>query len=698
MDTTERHDGIPQGLLDDDLDVTAQKPIAVRPGLAAKYVETARFVASLPEPEALAAFLPAEDDSRLDELRRFLIFVTKGWPTGIPYYFFPKMRDEIRLLHRHEHMDGSFPESLFGRPTSVRNPKGEIIPAMFFCPYTSCGRGKRGDFPSLRHQMGKLLLLNALGWDVYGCPNPILYRCRIQRAIPAVHNLVAESDDASLEEQEKAVRKMHGIVGAVVFSGNRSYHQYFRLRSPIVNPHVVTPDELDGMKHSVTLTGGRTVTGWHVVQSMKRANKLPPIPVEPFRYAADLLRGLILERGGIRLCPSTLFNFSCLSRVPGFVHTGSGGLARLISVDADAAVYGNSLCEPDDVRYSPFWRKELGIPDEEVFPPKHGDRSDRSAATPSSLEDIGHYDPTIEDEEGPETGNRTDPHAQPPTENSQGGETSIPVNTIGTTKCRSVPSRTFLDDLSDFEELQTIGIQSRGTRRSIHKLMIKVALIRGWVRHDPNGKKITLDANRIADEWRTVLLLSGGSIGCTVEEGCADIIREIGARNRGSLNGHVRFGALDCTKLPDLDPERRKNLRERVRRLMSDEARHSGLPPADRRMRSTATGIANVVADVLYPKIRSLPVQCMTGMLAVPAREMRNKCPGANYAPIREWLHRLNLMRQTRGASQIAGLTRLYWINAPLIVWLLGFGNDELTWERHVGKREGVDDLPPVSS
>ena len=505
MDTTEQHDGMPQGLLDDVLDVTAQKPIAVRPDLAANYLGAAKLVASLPEPEALAAFLPAEDDPRLGELRRFLIFVTKGWPSGIPFYFFPKMREEIRLLHRHEHMGGAFPESLFGRPTSVRNPKGEIIPTTFFCPYTSCGRGKQGDFPSLRRQMGKLLLLNALGWDVFGCPNPILYRCRIQRTIPAIHNLVAESDEASLVEQEDAIRKMQGIVGAVVFSGNRSFHQYFRLRSPIVNPHVVTPEELDGMKHAVTLTGGRTVTGWHVVQSMKRAKKLPPIPVEPFRYAADLLRGLILERGGIRLCPSTLFNFSCLSRVPGFIHTGSGGLARLTYVDADAAVYGNSRCEPDDVRYSPFWRKELGIPEEDVFPPKHGDRSDRSASAPSGLEGIGHYGLTIEEKNGTEAGDRTDSHAQPPTGNSQGGETSIPVNTKGTTKCRSVPARTFLDDLSDFEEMKSIGIRSRGTRRSFHKLMIKVALVRGW--HKASYRRLFLPRRaKSMVSWRALLL------------------------------------------------------------------------------------------------------------------------------------------------------------------------------------------------
>ena len=60
------------------LDSTAQGPISVSPDLAARYVEVSRFVASIPEKDAIAMFVPAEDDPRLDELRRFLSFIFIG--------------------------------------------------------------------------------------------------------------------------------------------------------------------------------------------------------------------------------------------------------------------------------------------------------------------------------------------------------------------------------------------------------------------------------------------------------------------------------------------------------------------------------------------------------------------------------------------------------------------------------------------
>ena len=692
MDANGHNDGIPLELIDEDtLDSTAQMPVAVRPDLAAKYVKVARFVASVSEPDALAAFLPSEDDPRLDELRKFLVFITKGWPSGISFYFFPKMKAEIRALHRHEHRDGAFPELLFGKPTSIRKPKGEIIPVMFFCPYTSCGRGKRGDFPSLRKQMGKLLLLNAMGWDVYGCANPILYRCRIQRAIPAIHNLLAESDDSSLEEQEETIRMMKSVVGAVVFSGNKSYHQYYRLRAPIRNPHCVTSKDLDELKPTIGTANGRKATSWDAVQSLKRAARLSTITVEPFKYAADLLRGLILERGGIQLCSRPLFNFSGLSRVPGFVHAGSGRLSSLDFLDDNAAMHDNGTCEPDDVKYSPYWRKEFGIPDDEVFPPKH---RKMAAPTPSSFDGIDPNDSPRQEEgkvkeEGSETGTGTTPIDPLPTDGiSKGGETLNPTGNKGGTPPVFSPGQTFLEDLADFEKLKVSGIQCQGTRRSLHRVVVNVALIQGWTKQSPDGKDIVLDADRIADEWRTVLVLSGNSIRCSVEEGVSQMVGYVGVKNRGRRDGHRRFTLPDCALLPDIDGQRKNALRERILRLVVQE---NGRRPASRSAEkspktSIATGIANIVMDILYPKIKALPAQCQVGKLAIPVKDMRAKCPRSKFAPTREWLYRLNVIKPTQKANHAAGLTRLYWVNIPLVIWLLGFKKGELTWERHTAK------------
>ena len=394
-------------LIDEDmLDSIAQAPISISPDLAARYIEVAKFIASVPEKDAIAMFVPAEDDPRLDELRQFLSFIFIGWRTNAPFYFFPKMRDEIRSLHRHRYQDGTYPECLFGRPTCFENRQGWLEPKMIFCHYTSCGRGKNGDFRSLRRQMGKLLLLNALGYDIYGCPNPILYRNRMQRTIPWIVNLVAESDDATIKDQKECVRRMAGKVGAVVFSGRRSYHQYFRLAAPIRNPHAVTPEQLDRRMPPGAMAGGRPWTRWHLVMALKRSNELATIPVEPFRYAADLLRGLILERAGVQLCPDTLFNFSCLARVPGFAHAGSGERSELFSVDPKAVYSTSSLGEPDDVRYSPVWREILGIPTEDVFPKKHKERSVPPGGSHNGISDP---DGDSETEKGTEKGTKDEP-------------------------------------------------------------------------------------------------------------------------------------------------------------------------------------------------------------------------------------------------------------------------------------------------
>jgi len=671
---------------EDILDSTAQEPISIPPDLAAKYIEVARFVASVPEKDAIAMFVPAEDDPRLDELRRFLSFISKGWNANTPFYFFPKMREEIRNIHLHHNEDGTFPDVLFGRPTSYRSPIGyNLRPKMFFCDYTSCGQGKHGGFPSLRRQMGKLLLLNALGWDVYGCPNPILFRCRIQRAIPWIVNLVAESDEATLEEQEESVRKMAGAVGAVVFSGRRSLHQYFRLAAPIRNPHVVTPEQLDDFMPPESQTGGRTWTRWHLVMTLKRTKRLLPMPVDSFRYAADLLRGLILERSGIQLCPSTLFNFSCLARVPGFVHTGSGERARLLSVNQNAVWHTNSLSEPDDVRYSPYWRQELGIPVEEVFPPKHR----KCSVSPPSLHNL-----ECQDSEGippADEGTLTLPMSHLPPSVQKGSLPAIPTHNIRAT--RPEPKRSFLDDFDEFASLRTKGIPQRGHRRSLHRVIVNIAQLRGWVTFgnetDKRGVNPPIDVTRVKAEWRRILSLAPQNIGCSIEEGVAEIEGFVHVWQQ-SAGKYFKHHLPECTKLPDIDRQMKKRLRDHLAGLVDETFLGGTILPESKR-RSVVTGMTNIASKVLWPLLRECPRQCIQGRLNLSAKKMKALCPRRQFGPVRDCMYRLGIIRQTKRACHAAGLTRTYFVNIPLIIWLMGFRKTDLVWERHVPPRAAED-------
>jgi len=105
-------------------------------------------------------------------------------------------------------------------------------------------------------------------------------------------------------------------------------------------------------------------------------------------------------------------------------------------------------------------------------------------------------------------------------------------------------------------------------------------------------------------------------------------------------------------------------------------------PPVGGTAKTVASGAARVICEILWDHIRCRPAQCVGGTISIPARLIQDHCPGRRDAAVKRWMFANNIMRITRGYV-VGKLTYLYWVNIPLVVWLLGFRKGELAWTRH---------------
>ncbi len=664
------------------------------PELAQRYQAAAQMLASEGENAMAKRLKPAKDDPRLIECRRFLQAITTARGDYLPILFNVVMREAVAAVHMAA--KGRLPATLFGSRTTFeangkRGIRGSIGRSFSVTP------GKDGSFPMLATVMGRLFVLNALGYDIYFVANGVLYNHRCKMTCPWVRILIVELDNATMEEQERLLEDIRPMVVAAAFSGKKSIHMFVPLAHPIRNPHCIGAMD------------------WRQFRALKQSGGLDSkCRVLQAEQVAQTLRGIIVAKSGKEPDRGVLSNIVSLTRIPGFRH-GTGGLSRLLHADPMAkwdnpspsgrveedafpetdpawAAMGRTLrrlhggkeeatheeavsavaegvsYSTNEVSYSASNEKQkVGIP---------GLGNKNHKTTPQKQETKGTTETT-------ETGREGYPEKATPTIPPNKPVLSIYVNVTG----EAVPKRCFLDDLDDFERLLAGGIPGRHQRLKMHGVVMNATRTLGWLSAaDADHEAGATAKDRLLRIWRTIMERTAPSnVGVAVDEAVEDFARHIDASMKAGKLASFRSRMPDFQSLPGLD----NNDIERINRHLLTLMDAGILPSPGGKLRvkqNIAIGSARIIVGLLWPLAKKVPQQCLDGTASLSAARMRALCPSRRHKPVMQWLAEANLLRVTRedyarwDPKLGRGWTRLYRVNLLLMAWLAGVGKESLSW------------------
>ena len=617
---------------------------------AARMREVARMLSRKTDKQALDHFKVTKSDPRVTQLREFLLAL--GEPDQ-RFNFFPLMRQDVRKLHIHDyHCRSSFPMRMLGQslrdgidldgltesdPDFVNKVRSSDI----HCPEWAIATPKSiSTSPSskkLHHTIAKLDLYNALGYDIYICPNELVFGVRSQRTVRKINIIVMEFDHNTLAEQRALLEQVKPNVVAAVYSGGKSIHMFIRLACPIWNDR--RPRSFNDMRHlrqSGSLIGGIEIPSYdHAVKCWKHD----------------------LQQRGFKVDPSVIGNYAGLVRVPGFRHSLHDRISEIQHLDPlarwnhlvathpdDWMEFLGSRIQGDDINGSPKGGIPIDIPQGEVGQDGNSvDSWDVVGSKCISVTAMLHQPKPVEDLNLENQGVLIDPKASSSIESHK---SALPVKADfdGVTT-------TFLDALNRFEELKHTGIPARGQRRGLHRVMFTAARIHGWFD----------DEGRIAKEWESILSIEPSNIRCSVKAGVQDIKGEW----RAVKQKPYKLWLPDCGTLADLDETHRESLVDGLTNL--------GFPRAIR------SSTCSIIVNVLWDTVRKATVPCVAGRASIQAKMMQS-AGGQKSGKARQWLGQNNLLC-LRNRSYVPGKqSMLYFVNAPLIIWLAGYRNEDLNW------------------
>lgn len=247
------------------------------------------------------------------ELRQFLSVL---FPPTERIWFYPLMRKEIAECRKD---DPDFPQRIFGNWSVIERPDDNHmefderdLPVLHHWPRTALPpisttlASRRFD-----QAVQKLAKLNALGYEIFICPNHLSCGKRCQRTVKTIRVLVLEGDDDDKRLWMDFIKKYKESILAVVDTGRRSLHVHIHIFPTIPNPHCIY-----GWKH------------------LRRLLDDDPIPVRlpAHQRITDHWMTIATAAG---LCPDrkVLHNFAGLVRCPGFIHPLTGRMSQLIRID-----------------------------------------------------------------------------------------------------------------------------------------------------------------------------------------------------------------------------------------------------------------------------------------------------------------------------------------------------------------------------
>lgn len=380
------------------------------------------------------------------------------------------------------------------------------------------------------------------------------------------------------------------------------------------------------------------ITDWRMLRRYD-SDKSPRIKLPEFESAIDAWQNLLAEHGFYSDW-NVLSDFSRLSRAPFFINHKTGKAAELRTVNENAWwLTGTRIYWDESVGRDVSGG--LGSVDQPVTSYNGGGQGAGIANT------VGCPVNSV--------------NLEAPATADTAGEccACTPVRTNVTIQSSPEPRRrTVLESLDLYESLKRDGIPGRGQRQALHLDLFAVVKVFDW------------DEERLSTEWRGIVRIKPQNIGCSEEQAVQDIVRHW-KRSKAR-----QTWLPDTTLLPDPTAERIPVLKTNLKRLGCD----------------TSSSCARVIVEILYPLIRRLPRQCSMGTISILSREIQNRCVSKRSKEPLRWLHQANVLRVT-DPDYVVGKTKRYFVNVTLVIWLLGFRSEDVSWDRihHQSRGHGLD-------
>jgi len=480
--------------------------------------------------------------------------------------------------------------------------------------------------------LARLHELNAQGYDIYFCVNPLIHPRRCQKAVLMARNILVEMDESGMDIQMEMLERFKPNVVSAVNSGGKSLHMVVRLNPPMWNPNRISRRFIPKLKK------GETSAEW-------------PLYVDlACRWIARF--GML----GHSIDNRAAKDYARLSRAPGFLHAGTGTVSTLEHLDAKTSWDWRAETEADAEPPEPtdeemdayFEAMEAGVPEH----------------VKERIWGLDVLFPDVVRVTRPLTGETSSPAVSCRSRESKDKPTSpIPspprvgniINTSTTNVVRTTPPRSFLDDLDEFKRLLRTGLPGRGTRMRLHKVAFTAARVFGS------------EEERLEAKWRSVIKANPSGTDKEPDKAVASLLGDWRA-NKG-----FRLYLPDVTKLPAIDKGKAGQLEARLGEMGCPESRKA----------------ARIVTRVVLPVIRKVPHQCIRGTAGIKSTMLREAAnirgESRGYRRTWEWMQEAGIVGCTDRKYSPGSQTRMYRVNIPLVLWLCGYRTEELDWSKANG-------------
>lgn len=480
--------------------------------------------------------------------------------------------------------------------------------------------------------LARLHELNSQGYDIYFCVNPLIHPRRCQKGVVLARNILVEMDESDMETQMEMLERFRSNIVSATYSGSRSLHMIVKLDPPLWNPNRV------GRMMVPRLKKGETSAKWP--QYVDLAN----------RWISRF--GMLGETVDTRAAR----DYARLSRVPGFLHAGTGVVSTLEHLDRymswdweeEVKADNNQEYEPTveelDMRHQML---EAGL--------SEYDR-DRICGRDVLFPELKDKDKNVDEEKADNSFHisiKETEYGEPPVLGETGGLIGLNTKTSRTSVVRKQPQRSFLDDMDDYETLVRVGLPGRGTRMKMHKVVFSMARVFNW------------SEDRLVKEWRKIIEANPKPNG--TDKNVDDAIKSLLGDWRA--NKEYVLYLPDMRRLPDINDDRAKILESRLIGMGCKEPLKA----------------ARIVARVILPLIKSLPRQCRLRTVGIRSEALRNavhiRRHTRTYKDLWEWMQSVGIVTCKNDEYVPKIRTRQYGINIALVLWLCGFRTEELVWD-----------------
>lgn len=324
---------------------------------------------------------------------------------------------------------------------------------------------------------------------------------------------------------------------------------------------------------------------------------------------------------GMEIDTAAAHDHSRISRVPGFLHSKTGRRAEVVRMNPSA---------------SWDWKDSMRSSILSIYENQNDD--DSFSILKPKTKSFNEHGETYKDLE--ETREKIDP------------ATKHVVRAPRKHGRSQSPKGSFLDLLDNFETLRQNGLPGRHIRRSMHRALFETARVFKW------------SETRMAEEWARVIQRNPAATVETVESAVEDMLRAF-----KSTDG-IGIYLPNLTRLPEMNEDNMGTLRDRLDGLGCKE-----------------TGKAlRIIAKVIFPLLKASPGKCAMGAVRIKSVALRNAANSREryrgHKAVWQWMQSSNIVKCTKFKYAPGKASRLYLINIPIILWLLGFTTGDLDWNK----------------